>query len=578
MGSTGHTWATDPIAIVGLSCKFAGDASNPRKLWKMLIEGKSAWSEIPSSRFNPTGAYHLNNEKLSTASDPFDARGHFMNEDVGLFDAAFFNFSAETAETLDPQFRLQLESVYEALENAGLPLSQVVGSNTSVFAGTFVHDYRDGLYDHRHGLFDAKLITPVHPVASFPIAEVAKTFRMLQAGKHIGKVVLSIGPQEMVPVLHGTRLQGGLGRAIVNWMIALGARNVILLSRSAGDAKKAKLVEDLKETGCRVKSVSCDVSEEAELANALGQCADDGFPRYGNEIASWINSLSSSQDTVFGQMTLADYEAAVRPKVHGTWNLHKTSESPNSLDFFVILSSVEGVAGNTGQSNYSAAGSFQDALARKRVASGLPGVSIDLGAVKAIGVAAETAGILNRLHKIGHLPLTEAQVLSVLGSAILSPYTAQVVIGLNSGPGPHWDIEGESQLGRDLRFAALQIRETGQGSAGPDAHASKDGSESLSNKLSNTGSAKEAAELVSAAIAEKLSEIFMIPVSDIELPNRPAHYGIDSLVAVELRNMLVQQVAAEVSIFGIMQSSSLAALAADVASKSAFIDPSKFDS
>jgi len=67
MNSNGdHKWASEPIAIIGLSCKLAGDASSPHKLWDMLAEGRSAWSEIPSSRFNPKGVYHPNHEKLST--------------------------------------------------------------------------------------------------------------------------------------------------------------------------------------------------------------------------------------------------------------------------------------------------------------------------------------------------------------------------------------------------------------------------------------------------------------------------------------------------------------------------------
>lgn len=59
---------SEPIAIIGLSCKFAGDAKTPAKLWALLEEGRSAWSEIPSSRFNPKGAYHPSREKLSTVS------------------------------------------------------------------------------------------------------------------------------------------------------------------------------------------------------------------------------------------------------------------------------------------------------------------------------------------------------------------------------------------------------------------------------------------------------------------------------------------------------------------------------
>lgn len=68
MGSINDEWASEPIAIIGLSCKFAGDASSPEKLWQMLAEGRNAWSEIPSSRFNAKAVYHPDSEKLSTVS------------------------------------------------------------------------------------------------------------------------------------------------------------------------------------------------------------------------------------------------------------------------------------------------------------------------------------------------------------------------------------------------------------------------------------------------------------------------------------------------------------------------------
>ena len=68
MGSLRNWWASEPIAIVGLSCKFAGSASNPDKLWEMLAEGRSAWSEIPVSRFNVKGTHNPNHEKIATVS------------------------------------------------------------------------------------------------------------------------------------------------------------------------------------------------------------------------------------------------------------------------------------------------------------------------------------------------------------------------------------------------------------------------------------------------------------------------------------------------------------------------------
>jgi hypothetical protein len=125
-------WASEPIAIIGMSCKFSGGANDPDKLWDLLVSGKTGWSEIPEDRFNLKGIYHPNNERVSTASQPriyqqqvrvlkteqTHVKGaHFLDGDIGCFDAAFFNYSGETAQALDPQFRMQLESTFEALEN-----------------------------------------------------------------------------------------------------------------------------------------------------------------------------------------------------------------------------------------------------------------------------------------------------------------------------------------------------------------------------------------------------------------------------------------------------------------------------
>ncbi len=68
MESTTTDWGNEPIAVVGLACRFAGEAKNPNKLWDLLAEGRSAWSEIPSSRFNLEGSYHPDPDKLSTVS------------------------------------------------------------------------------------------------------------------------------------------------------------------------------------------------------------------------------------------------------------------------------------------------------------------------------------------------------------------------------------------------------------------------------------------------------------------------------------------------------------------------------
>lgn len=78
MGSISESarWATEPIAIIGMSCRFGGDASSPEKLWDMLAEGRSAWSEIPKSRYGHKGQYHPENGKLATVRDIHSPSGN----------------------------------------------------------------------------------------------------------------------------------------------------------------------------------------------------------------------------------------------------------------------------------------------------------------------------------------------------------------------------------------------------------------------------------------------------------------------------------------------------------------------
>ena len=265
-------------------------------------------------------------------------------------------------------------------------------------------------------------------------------------------------------------------------------------------------------------------------------------------------------------MTLKDYNAGVRPKVLGTWNLHQQL-SGHELDFFVMLSSLVGIAGYASQSSYSAGGAFQDALARYRTARGLPCVAIDIGQVKSVGYVAETDGTAERLLKQGIGLLSENDVLKTIESAIISPFSTQLIIGLNTGPGRHWE---EATMARDLRFSPLRYRQ----SAHSTANTSKVESTDLGGKIAAASSLDEAVEVIVEGITRKLMAIFMIEAEEV-IPSKPlAVYGVDSLVAVELRNMLALRAGAEVSIFDIMQSPSITTLATTVASKSSHIDPS----
>lgn len=130
----------EPIAIVGSACRFPGGANSPSALWKLLQNPHDLSQEIPKDRFDTTGWYHPDRNHHGTTNV---RHSYFLDEDVRVFDAAFFSISPNEADSIDPQQRLLMEAVYEALERGGHTLEAMRGSDTAVFTGTMSVDYND---------------------------------------------------------------------------------------------------------------------------------------------------------------------------------------------------------------------------------------------------------------------------------------------------------------------------------------------------------------------------------------------------------------------------------------------------
>ncbi len=126
----------EPIAIVGLSCRFPGGVT-PETFWELLDSGRDAVGPIPTERWDVARFHGSAGPGRSRA-----ARGAFL-DDVAGFDAGFFHLSGREADALDPQQRLLLEVAWEALERSGLSPDSLKGTRTGVFVGITSHDYAD---------------------------------------------------------------------------------------------------------------------------------------------------------------------------------------------------------------------------------------------------------------------------------------------------------------------------------------------------------------------------------------------------------------------------------------------------
>ena len=127
-----------PIAIIGMSCRLPGGVSNLRQFWEMCCRARNPWSKIPRERFNIQAYHHPDPNQIGCTNTE---GGHFLREDISLFDAPFFNCTAQEANSMDPKQRILLECVYEALENSGIPKQSVFGGRVGVFVGASFNDY-----------------------------------------------------------------------------------------------------------------------------------------------------------------------------------------------------------------------------------------------------------------------------------------------------------------------------------------------------------------------------------------------------------------------------------------------------
>jgi len=127
----------EPIAIIGIGCRFPGGANSPAAFWKLLLDRVDATSAIPPDRWDVDAYYHPNRE---VPGKMYARRGGFV-DGLELFDAGFFGISPREACRVSPQHRLLLETAWEALEDAGLSVEPLAAKKTGVFIGISNEDY-----------------------------------------------------------------------------------------------------------------------------------------------------------------------------------------------------------------------------------------------------------------------------------------------------------------------------------------------------------------------------------------------------------------------------------------------------
>ncbi|NEP57199.1 MAG: SDR family NAD(P)-dependent oxidoreductase [Symploca sp. SIO2G7] len=366
----------------------------------------------------------------------------------------------------------------------------------------------------------------VSPLKVFPLEEIISAFRYMQQAKHIGKIVvtqtkpsadatqpLSFREEATYLITGG---MGGLGLLVARWMVERGARHLVLVGRRSPDNATSQKITELEMAGAQVVVEKADVSELESMTRVLHQIEQSQIP-----LAGVIHSAGMLSDGVLQNQSWSSFEQVMAPKVQGAWHLHQLTQN-QSLDFFVLFSSVASLLGSPGQGNHCAANAFLDGLAHYRRGMGLSGLSIHWGAVSQVGEAAERGADL-RLQKQGMGALSPAQVLESL-ERLMSGSDVEV------GVAPmEWSMWQERVAKWPFLADWLQTIQT----TFDESYKSE-----FLLKLEATA-ANERRSLLVAHIRRQLGLVLGINAPEsISLETGFFDLGMDSLTSIELRNKL----------------------------------------
>nr|WP_317441277.1 type I polyketide synthase [Streptomyces collinus] len=377
----------------------------------------------------------------------------------------------------------------------------------------------------------------------FLVPRLVREQQHLEAEAEVGAAPRALDPAGTALVTGGT---GGLGALMARHLVSRhGIRRLVLTSRSGPAAPGAdRLLAELTELGADVRVVACDAGDREALAAVLAE-VDPAAP-----LTAVVHAAGAVDDGVVGSLTPQRVETTLRPKVDGAWHLHElTAGLP--LAAFVMLSSAGGLVLAAGQGGYAAGNVFLDALARYRVARGLPATSLAYGLW---GIEAGlgqwlTEADRGRLARQGFPVLTVEEGLAAFDAGLVTDRPTLVPVRLEVAA---------------LRSRADELPALLRGLVPPARRRAAAGpadAEDLARRLAGLSDGEQERELTQLVRAHAAAVLGHESAQAVDPERDFLELGFDSLAAVELRNRLTAATGLRLSPMAVFDNKNPTALA-----------------
>lgn len=364
----------------------------------------------------------------------------------------------------------------------------------------------------------------------------------------------------------------GLGISLCQWMLSQGAKHIVITSRHPKE--NAQLNQAAHRLGASVHFIAMDVTQRDQVLTVVGDIRRTMPP-----IAGVCNLAMVLNDKMFREMSVSQLNTTLEAKVIGTEILDQVFDSTTAaaanppLDFFVLTSSLASVVGNIGQANYHSANLFMASIMEKRRSRGLAGSIIHIGWIADTGYVARSDKkhqLADHFQSIRFIPLSETDVQEAFAQAIQTSkprhhpnselhghaQSYEITMGLELPTEPMQENQANKALWvSSPRLMALAPYTT----SSPSSTQQRPGQDTLLNsslkqQISKAETAETAAAVVASAFAAKLETILALPTGSVQADlERPiVEFGIDSLIATEIRTWLLNDIDIDVDIFSIL--------------------------